>query len=200
MNCAVHTDIQATGYCRNCGKALCPQCAREVRGALYCEECLSRLVVGPPPALAAAQAGPNPGVACALGFIPGLGAVYNGEYIKGLIHVVIFGGLIAMMNSDSIPDSTLAIVIVLFVAFCCYMPIEAYRTARAKQLGEKSPSLFAEGEGSRPIGAYVLIVLGILFLLGTFGFLNSVYVWRFWPLALIVLGGFLIWKRAQPRT
>lgn len=198
MNCAVHTDIQATGYCRNCGKALCAQCAREVRGALYCEECLSHMMTGPAPA--AVQSGPNPGLACALGFIPGLGAVYNGEYVKGLIHVVIFGGLIAMMSSDSIPNSTLAIVIVLFVAFCCYMPIEAYRTARAKQLGEKSPGLFSEGEGSKPIGAYVLIVLGILFLLGTFGLLSSIYVWRFWPLALIAFGAFLIWKRTQPRT
>ncbi|MGB6624538.1 MAG: B-box zinc finger protein, partial [Candidatus Acidiferrales bacterium] len=132
MKCAVHTDIEATGFCRNCGKALCPQCAREVRGALYCEECLSHLVVAPVPAMVPVRTGPNPGTACALGFIPGLGAVYNGEYVKGLIHVVIFGGLIAMMSSDSIPNGTLAIVIVLFVAFCCYMPIEAYRTARAK--------------------------------------------------------------------
>ena len=34
MTCAVHTDREATGYCRNCGKALCPECTREIRGAL----------------------------------------------------------------------------------------------------------------------------------------------------------------------
>ena len=44
MNCAVHTDVPATGFCRNCGKALCPQCTREVRGALYCEDCLAGLL------------------------------------------------------------------------------------------------------------------------------------------------------------
>jgi hypothetical protein len=38
MTCAVHADREATGYCRNCGKALCPECTREVRGALYCED------------------------------------------------------------------------------------------------------------------------------------------------------------------
>ena len=46
MNCAVHTDREATGYCRNCGKALCPECTREVRGALYCEDCLADLLAG----------------------------------------------------------------------------------------------------------------------------------------------------------
>jgi len=54
MNCAVHTDVPATGFCRNCGKALCPQCTREVRGALYCEDCLAGLL-GAPPAKGLAQ-------------------------------------------------------------------------------------------------------------------------------------------------
>ena len=46
MNCAVHSDQPATGYCRNCGKPMCPQCTREVQGALYCEPCLGNLLVG----------------------------------------------------------------------------------------------------------------------------------------------------------
>lgn len=195
MKCAVHTDVDATGFCRNCGKALCAQCAREVRGALYCEECLARMVVGPSPAVLGVHTGPNPGAACALGFIPGLGAVYNGEYVKGLIHVIIFGGLIALMSSDSLPGGMLGIVIVFFIAFCCYMPIDAYRTARAKQLGQPAPGIFVESEGGRPIGAYVLIGLGIFFLLGTLGILNSIFIWRFWPLALVAVGVLLIWKR-----
>lgn len=195
MKCAVHTDVDATGFCRNCGKALCAQCAREVRGALYCEECLARMVVGPSPAAPGVHAGPNPAAACALGFIPGLGAVYNGEYVKGLIHVIIFGGLIALMSSDSLPGGMLGLVIVFFIAFCCYMPIDAYRTARAKQLGQPAPGLFVEGEGGRPIGAYVLIGLGIFFLLGTLGIFNSIFIWRFWPLALVAVGVLLIWKR-----
>jgi TM2 domain-containing membrane protein YozV len=29
-----------------------------------------------------------------LGFIPGLGAIYNGEYNKAMIHIVVFGALI----------------------------------------------------------------------------------------------------------
>ncbi|HKV27654.1 MAG TPA: DUF5668 domain-containing protein [Candidatus Acidoferrales bacterium] len=195
MKCAVHTDVDASGFCRNCGKALCAQCAREVRGALYCEECLARIVVGPSPAAPEVSRGPNPGAACALGFIPGLGAVYNGEYVKGLIHVIIFGGLIGIMNSNSISNGMQAMVVVFFIAFCCYMPIDAYRTARARQLGQPAPGLFVEREGGKPVGAYVLIGLGIFFLLGTLDILNSIFIWRFWPLALVAVGVLLIWKR-----
>ncbi|MGH9780613.1 MAG: LiaI-LiaF-like domain-containing protein, partial [Candidatus Acidiferrales bacterium] len=180
---------------RNCGKPLCAQCAREVRGALYCEECLSRMVTGPSPAVPGVSTGPNPGVAAALGFIPGLGAVYNGEYIKGVIHVVIFGGLIGILNSDTVSGGMEAMVAVFFAAFCCYMPIEAYRTARAKQLGQPTPGFFGEAESRQPIGAFVLIGLGVLFLLDTLGFLSSMWISRLWPLVLVAVGVLLIWKR-----
>ena len=44
MKCAVHTDVDATGYCRNCGKAMCSACARRVRDVLYCEDCLAQVM------------------------------------------------------------------------------------------------------------------------------------------------------------
>ena len=85
MNCAVHTEVEATGFCRNCGKPLCVQCTRDVRGILYCEGCLADLLTRPQ----SATRGPSPALAAFLGFIPGLGAVYNGEYLKALVHVVV---------------------------------------------------------------------------------------------------------------
>jgi hypothetical protein len=226
MKCAVHPDIDATGFCRNCGKALCQQCAREVRGALYCEQCLANMMAppagtaaqfagpAPPPAYAYTapieHPGPNPGTACALGFIPGLGAVYNGEYIKGLIHVIIFGGLIAIMsNSDNMPDGVTAMVAILFAVFYCYMPIEAYRTARAKRLGlpvtgffgeTVTPAAVAGEQGSVQVrrnytGSIVLIAVGVIFLLATTGVLNSHWVWSLWPLLLVAIGVALLFKR-----
>src|SRR3974390_233644 len=118
MNCAVHPDREASGYCRNCGKAMCGECSHKVRDVLYCEECLAQHVGLPPvaspaPAANAAPSSPvvvvsptagkhagGPVVAFLLGFIPGLGAVYNGEYNKAILHIVIFGGIIVGLASD----------------------------------------------------------------------------------------------------
>jgi len=226
MKCAVHPEADAVGYCRNCGKAMCSQCSREVRGALYCETCLAAMMAPPqattaqfaPSAPAAAYPyvavepqGPNPGTALALGFIPGLGAVYNGEYVKGLIHVIIFGGIIAILSANGTPDGMLAILGIFLGVFCCYMPIEAYRTAKAKRMGLPHPGFFGESSvppvpGADPsvavqrtniTGSIVLIAVGVIFLLGTTGILSSMWVWRLWPLALVVIGVALIIRRTR---
>src|SRR5208337_3717481 len=97
MNCANHVESPAVAYCRTCGKPMCSNCMRDVRGVLYCEECLASQVSGtmpPPPGPGAPLPGAvppvtegSPGLAAILGFIPGVGAFYNGEYAKGFIHV-----------------------------------------------------------------------------------------------------------------
>jgi hypothetical protein len=197
MKCAVHPEAEATGFCRNCGKAMCPQCTREMNGALYCEQCVSPAAVSPllPPPVANPR-GPNPGLAATLGFIPGLGAVYNGEYVKALIHVLVFAGLIAAMASD--PNSgTLAFVIVAFIAFCFYMPVDAYRVAKARRAGEAEPGLLAERGSRRPVGAIVLIVIGVLILLRNFDVLDLDWVGKAWPIGLIALGAWLVWSRVK---
>jgi len=199
MNCAVHTNVEATGFCRNCGKALCPECTREVRGALYCEQCLAGLLAAPS-ALEPGKAEVNPGLAATLGIIPGLGAVYNGENMKALIHVLIFAGLIAALSSD-LPDSATAFVIVAFICFCFYMPIEAYRTARARRDGQPEPAnLIDGGESRKPIGAFILIGIGVLILLGNFGLLQQEWLRKAWPVALILVGGFILWDRLKKNS
>src|SRR5712672_815059 len=121
MNCANHADASAVAYCRTCGKPLCANCTRPVKGVIYCEDCLGAKMAGtvPPPASnlepGAARttagfvppspvtpgSGPNPTVAGILaGFFPfGVGAVYTGRDAKGLAHLAIFVLLIAGCNS-----------------------------------------------------------------------------------------------------
>src|SRR5207253_9281642 len=53
MTCAVHTDQPATSYCRTCGKALCQSCQRDVRGVIYCQDCLAARLEGTVPPAAA---------------------------------------------------------------------------------------------------------------------------------------------------
>jgi hypothetical protein len=200
MKCAVHTDVDATGYCRNCGKALCPECTREVRGALYCEDCLAGLLTAAPAGLsvpgatAAAARDTNPALAATLGFIPGLGAVYNGEYVKALIQVVIFGGLIASLSSD-IPTGYIVFLSIALGCFYCYMPIDAYRVAKARRSGLEEPGALIEGKNAKPIGAFLLILIGVLFLLSNFGLLQTDWFEKAWPIGLIGLGGWLVWER-----
>jgi hypothetical protein len=197
MKCSQHAEVDATGYCRQCGKPLCPACTRDVRGALYCETCLANLVSpAPPEPRSAAPTGPHPGTALALGFIPGLGAVYNGEYVKALIHVIVFGGIIAALSSD-LPAGMDALLGIGLGCFYFYMPIEAYHVAKARQAGQPLPPGLAQTEGQRPIGAIVLIALGVLFLLANFHLLQAEWFARAWPAGLIVLGVWILMDRMK---
>ncbi len=49
MNCANHPDIESVAYCRTCGKPLCANCTRDVRGVVYCENCLAARLEGVQP-------------------------------------------------------------------------------------------------------------------------------------------------------
>jgi hypothetical protein len=222
MNCANHPDIEKVAFCRTCGKPLCANCSRSVQGVIYCESCLAARLEGvqPPMPPAAAGfvssgpaavpgAGPNPALAGVLaGFFPfGVGAVYTAQYAKGLAHLVIFTLLVLGASSGS--SEAMSTVFGLAIAgFYFYQIIDSVRTARAIQMGQPPPdpfglgTTFSPGLGSgdrmdaskMPVGALILIGLGVIFLLHT---LN---IWdfsaqRFWPLVLIVIGGFLLVRR-----
>src|SRR5438105_4911487 len=264
MNCSTHPQQVASAYCRTCGRGLCPECQHNVRGVIYCEDCLAAHLgpAAPPPGAGQAipEQGippvmrlPSPGLAAVLGFIPGVGAMYNGQFVKGLAHVAIFVGLVWAANSVDWFG--------WFIAFWVfYMAFDAYKTARAHELGLPLPDPFGFetlwGEGSRaysnrvtpsagasttaagfvppkpsasgaippqdfasagppdtadqfkeavqsvnrpgsPVGAIVLIGLGVLFLLRTLNMFEFYWMHTFWPLLLIGLG---VWMFARRRS
>jgi hypothetical protein len=199
MKCVNHPEADAAGYCRQCGKALCQECRRDVRGVVYCEDCLAATVMAPATTPAGA---PNPGVALALGFIPGVGAIYNGEYLKALVYLIIFGGLISLIDSPPVRGIE-PMLGLLLAGFYFYMPIEAYRVAKLRAAGQAPAASawesfgFGTSERAAPIGPLILIVLGVLFLMNTMDMFNWhwLHLGRFWPVLLIALGAYLIWKR-----
>jgi len=179
---------------------------------LYCEDCLARTVAQP---VAAAGAG-SPVLAALLGFIPGLGAVYNGEYTKAIVHVAIFAGLAAAL-STSLPDPYSVLIGLPFAFFYLYMPIDAYRVAKARQVGAYVAPLGVPAQGAptvagaippqaspaapaKPnwwVGPVILVGLGVLFLMGNFGLLEGDWLKVVGPVILILIGGWLIWRRLR---
>lgn len=220
MNCAVHADTEASGYCRNCGKAMCAACSHRVRDVLYCEDCLAQHV-GLPPAVPPHSAAPdppaNPGpyipaatpqlrqgnspvLAFLLGFIPGLGAIYNGEYNKAILHVVVFGAIILGIASD-LGESLQGLLIFALVISPFYMAIDAMRTAKAKSTGQPLADPFENWSGQRPLGPIILIGIGALFLLNNFGFFEFFRVRQiFVPLLLIGIGFFMLKNRVSGKN
>ena len=196
MTCANHPQADSIAFCGQCGRPLCADCKREVRGMVYCENCLAARVQAPglPPILGP-SAGPSPGVALALGFIPGVGAIYNGQIVKAMLQVLIFGSLIALGDRVGGPFET--IFGLAAVAFYFYMVIDSYQTAKRKLLGQPTEEWLGLGELklNAPIGAALLIGLGALFLLDNLGVPIFRHIGKFWPVLLIVVGVILLQRR-----
>ncbi len=148
------------------------------------------------------MAGSSPALAFLLGLIPGVGAIYNGQYAKGLVHAVVFGLLVTAITSNTLRgfDPLLGILIGVFVF---YMSLEAYHTARKRENGEpveEFSSLAGASEAGFPTGALILIGLGCLLLLNTLNLISMEAVLRFWPLGLILIGVYMLYARMRGGT
>lgn len=196
MKCANHPLADSVGFCGSCGRALCGECKRDVRGMVYCEACLAARVQTPGfSPIFGPGAGSSPGVALALGLIPGVGAIYNGQVVKAMLQVLLFGSLIAL--ADKVGDPLETVFGLGAAAFYFYMVIDSYQTARAKLLGQATQEWFGLGDFKMdaPIGAALLIGLGALFLLDNLGVPVFRHISKFWPVLLIVIGLLLLHRR-----
>jgi TM2 domain-containing membrane protein YozV len=262
MDCVNHSGVTATAYCQSCGKALCAGCVRNAAaGQILCDPCASAwqayqqpFAVAPPH-----PCGPKPAAAAVLGLFPGVGAMYNGQFIKGFIHVAIFVVLVSISNHFGVTG-------ILVAAWIIYQSFEAYHTAKAIRDGQPLPdplglnevgAWFNPGVRQRypgqpgvpaaaanpgppaqdaaghatagyqppfaaqyqapypqvpfappvppvpplywrrrePVGALVLIALGVLFLLGQLDIFQGRLIEYSWPVLLIALGVWLIVRR-----
>jgi len=228
MNCANHPELPASAFCRECGKPMCQECQRTALGSIYCAEHLPVTATPPPPPSPAQEpprvapqqpytphpspyttqsvmppeAAGHPILALLLGFIPGVGAIYNGQYAKGLIHAVVFGILVSIVNSAHTGPLE-PLFALLIAAWVFYMAFEAYHTARKRRYGvavEEFSSLFdvRPSHGRFPAGALVLIGLGFIMLLDTTDIISMAQMERYWPVGLIVFGLYLLYARLSP--
>lgn len=230
MNCATHPETAAAAFCRECGRPLCDTCRQTVAGSVYCADHAPAVVSAPmpppPPAFpespyaspyTAPRAVPyapqvadpsvKPALAFLLGLIPGVGAIYNGQYAKGLIHAVVFGIAVSIEDSGRAGGSMEALVGIFLAAWVFYMAFEAYHTARKRRYGlavEEFSSLVdvRPQQGRFPAGALVLIVVGCFLLLDTTDIIHMDQVARYWPAGLIALGIYMLYNRlgTAPRS
>src|SRR5579864_4869778 len=214
MNCLNHPETPAAAFCRSCGKPVCEACKRPAQGSIFCEEHVPAAAAPPPPPPADPYHAPaahttqervadpsvSPGLAFCLGlFIPGVGAIYNGQYAKGLVHAIVFGLLVSVLSSNSAAGLE-PLFGILIAAWVFYMGLEAYHTARKRRAGqpvdEFSSLIDLHMRGSRfPAGAVLLILVGMLLLLNTTDIIPLERVLRYWPVLLILFGLYLLYAR-----
>jgi hypothetical protein len=182
--------------------------------------------VPPIPPAAPSYPGVNPVLAAMLGFIPGVGAMFNGQFAKALVHVGIFILLIKLT------DDTNGLFGLGIAAWIFYMAFDAYHTAKARQMGLPAPDfiginrLFGIKEDPRypsapvaggvapelqpdassdrgvPAGAYWLIGLGCFFLLANMNVFDirlGRYLWEFVVIGVGIYLGFGRWTGTGSR-
>ena len=96
MKCTYHPEAEAKEFCSACNKTLCTECSHQIKGKYYCQECL---VQGAEWATAVKDLripidSPRRAAVCSV--IPGMGAVYNNEYMKALTYFAVFAALVIM--------------------------------------------------------------------------------------------------------
>lgn len=139
---------------------------------------------------------PTPFLAGLLGIFPGLGAVYNGQYVKGFIHVIIFGLLMTIAEGSRSGEALMVPIVALFFL---YMPIEAVRTAQAMRRGEQVDELsgvagpLLRASRHSPVMGAGLILFGVFALLVNLDIFRFQDIQPFWPVILIAFGGYQLY-------
>lgn len=133
----------------------------------------------------------SPWIAMLMGLIPGLGAAYNGQNIKALVHFTIILGLSMLADIFNSPlEAFFGIGVAGAYIFSIY---DAYRSANRQRNGE---DLQAEDDRLKFFLRENTRMLGVMLLgIGVLSILNLTVpdvLQRFWPFLLILAGLFLL--------
>lgn len=135
--------------------------------------------------------GKSPIIALLLGLIPGLGAAYNGQPVKALVHFVVTAGLWTLAD---VFHSTLEVTCALAsFAFYVYSLYDAFRSAQRQRsgvdLGEEDEQLRQFMRARTNLWGGLLIGIGALTMLHI-RFPDQTH--RLWPLLLVAAGIYLL--------
>ncbi len=196
MKCTYHPTNLASARCSSCDRNLCPSCDHRIKGYPYCQDCivagidlLRQSTTGA--VLPIQTEGKSPLLALLLGLIPGLGAAYNGQPVKALVHFVITAGLWTLAGVfHSSVEVTCALASFAMYIYSLY---DAFRSAQRQRngisLGEEDEQLRQFIRARTNLWGGLLIAIGGL---TTLHVLFPVQTHRFWPLLLVIAGIYLL--------
>ncbi len=192
MKCSYHPAVESQELCTACKKPLCPECSHKIKAKAYCQDCLvegaewAATIKG----LKLPSDSPRRAALCAI--IPGLGAVYNSEYMKAITYFAVWAALALLGSRVSGIFGFASVVFILFTMFDAYRTAEALVRSRIKAV----PIPETSQRDKTIIGWGVfLMVLGMFFLLENvipFDYFN-----KLWPLVFVLLGAYLVYRALQ---
>jgi len=196
MKCSYHPTAESQDYCSTCSKALCPECSHRIKGKVYCQDCLVRGAewAATVKDLRIPTDSPRRAAVCAV--IPGMGAVYNNEYMKAITYFAVFAALVVMGDRIHGVFGFGALVFLIFTMFDAYRTAEAQTKARLEG-GLNPVKTGGRREATAAGWGIFLIVLGAVLLLQNY--LPYRFISRAWPFAFIFLGAYLVYVALKDR-
>lgn len=219
MNCGFHPDQRSVVSCQSCRRPLCGACDHRIKGIPYCQECIvsgiellrlrssTGIVTTAPIANLGTSMGASPGVrsrrSVVIAFIfslfPGLGAIYNGQNVKAMLHFMLIAG--SWTLADIFSESLGAIFFFSGLGVYLFSIFDACRSAQ-RSLGEYDLAEADEEIRNKLREKTHLAGLGLI-LIGTMVIANTLFptmLNRFWPVLLIAIGIFLLRFRAPRQS
>lgn len=153
----------------------------------------------------------TPFLASVLSIMPGLGQVYVGYYQRGFVHASVVASLIAILvaaasNSQSAVVPLLPMLGLFLAFFWLYNIVDAGRRAALYNHalaggGEiEMPKDFQSlSIGGSLFGGICIAAVGLILLMRTRFKFSLAWVEEWWPAALIIFGGYLVYKAIEER-
>ena len=196
MFCGYHAKNPAVVQCNQCARWLCPACDHRVRGFPFCQDCI---VAGVELLRHSSHASPSnilrrkssPFVATLLSFVPGLGAAYNGQTSKAIVHFAIFASFFQM----AVLTQGVLFFVLGVVGTWLFAAVDACRTAQLLRAGlspDSEDDVIARRLYGNPFAwGTTLIIIGTMFLLHTLLGV-TLPIKQLLPVALVALGAYML--------
>src|SRR5258705_10831695 len=170
MYCSYHSKSPAVVQCNQCSRPLCAACDHRIRGFPFCQDCIVMGVEmlrqqSQSPASHVMRRKSSPFVATLLSFVPGLGAAYNGQTSKAIVHFSIFATFFQM----AVITQGVHFFVLGVLGTWLFAAVDACRTAQLMRAGlapDTEEDVIARRLYGNPLAwGVTLITIGTLFLL-----------------------------------